>query len=470
METLVRALGKTPPGGLPTVSITSVQLRPDRCGPGALFLPVQASLPASLEAQAIAMAAQRGASAAFTNLRELPFRSPIPVMHAGPTIDVLAALARQARSEYRGRLVAITGSVGKTTTKDLTHHVLSFAGSTHKMSGNFNTLPGVCHAMINRPLASRFGVMELAATQPGHMMKARIVRPHVGVVTNTGVSHLQNFGTASDVRREKLSLFDHLNGEGTAIVHRSVLAADDAGDRLIRAKNLARLIVVGDSPDDDVYLCDTTFDGAATEGSMSILGRRYRFRLNLPARHFAENAMFAMAVAAALGLDVEGLIPALATAPTTIRRFQRYRVTIPGGSIELIDDAYNAAPASVAAMLDSFARRIAARKVLVLGDMLELGSESARSHEEVAPQIVDAGIGLVVTIGDLARLAAPRDIDTAHFTDAASAAAALPSLLRPNDLVAVKASNAVGLGAAVVAILRMGGASHAGAWRIEDEG
>jgi UDP-N-acetylmuramoyl-tripeptide--D-alanyl-D-alanine ligase len=203
---------------------------------------------------------------------------------------------------------------------------------------------------------------------------------------------------------------------------------------------------------------------------MSVLGRRYKFRLNLPARHFAENAMFAMAVAAALGLDVERLIPTLATAPTTSRRFQRYRVTVAGGSIELVDDAYNAAPASVAAMLDSFARRIAARKVLVLGDMLELGSESARSHEEVAPQIVDAGIGLVVAVGDLARLAAPGEIESVHFTDAASAAAALPSLLRPNDLVAVKASNAVGLSAAVVAILRMGGASHAGTWRIEDEG
>jgi UDP-N-acetylmuramoyl-tripeptide--D-alanyl-D-alanine ligase len=376
-------------------------------------------------------------------------------MHAGPTRDVLVALARHARSEFRGSVVAITGSVGKTTTKDLTHHVLSHAGPADKTIGNRNSLAGACNAIINRPLASRFTVMELAATQPGDLMMARVVRPHVGVVTNVGISHAQSFSSVGGILREKVSLFDHLEGEGAAIVHRSVLAADDAGERLIRAKNLACLIVVGDSPDDDVHLCDTTFDGTATEGTMSVLGRRYKFRLILPARHFAENAMFAMAVAAALGLDVERLIPTLATAPTTSRRFQRYRVTIPGGSIELIDDAYNAAPASVAAMLDSLGRRVADRKVLVLGDMLELGDESPRFHREIAPLIAHAGVDLLVTVGDLARLAAPREIETVAFADAAAAAAALPSLVRPNDLVAVKASNAVGLGQAVAAILRM---------------
>lgn len=200
---------------------------------------------------------------------------------------------------------------------------------------------------------------------------------------------------------------------------------------------------------------------------MSVLGRRHRFRLNLPARHFANTAMFAMAVAGALGLDIERLIPRLATAPISPRRFQRYRVALPGGSIELIDDAYNAAPASVGALLDSLGQRRAGRKVLVLGDMLALGSDSVQFHQGILPLISGAGVDLLVTVGDLARQAVPDGIEAVQFADAVSAAAALPALLRPNDIVAVKGSHDVGLGAVVNAVLRIGSASHAGAWRID---
>jgi UDP-N-acetylmuramoyl-tripeptide--D-alanyl-D-alanine ligase len=471
METLYRALGKSPPDALPPIAITSVQLVPARCGPGALYIPVQEFRPPALEANAIEAAIRNGAVAAFTNLQSWPHRPPAPIIHAGATVRVLAALAKHARSEYRGKVVAITGSVGKTTTKDLTHHVLSSAGPAFRTFGNLNKLSAILQAMINRPLDSRFSVVEVAATRPGHLYKAHFVRPHVGVVTNVGVTHLQNFKSAADLFREKLSLFDHLEGERIGIVHRSVLDADDAHERLLASKQLSRLLTVGGDKDDDVRLEDAEFDGAASSGTMSILGVRHRFRLPLPAPHFVDNAMFAMAVAAALELDVETLIEALATTAPTDRRFQRYHVAIEGGAIELIDDAYNAAPASVAAMLDALAKRSApGRKILVLGDMLELGNDSARLHEDIAPLVENAGVDLLVTVGELARRAAAATLATASFPDAAATAAAVPSLLMPGDLVAVKGSNDVGLAKVVAAIQAIGVSEPAMAWRIEEEG
>ena len=449
---------------------SSVQIDPDECVPGALYVAILWDLAGRPEADAIKTAVGNGAVAVFTNLSRLPFALPVPVIHAGPTNRVLAALALAARAEYTGRVVAVTGSVGKTTTRELIHHVLSRSGLSYRTPRNRNGFGGICQTIINRPLGSRFTVMELATSRPGNLRHARFVRPHVGVVTNVGVSHLENYGSPGAILREKVSLFDHLEGERVGIVHRSVLDADDAGERLIRSKQLSRLLTVGADSDNDIHLSDVAFDGTGTRGTMSIRGRAYRFSLSLPGRHFVDNAMCAMAVACALGLDIGVSVEALATATPADRRFQRYKIAVDGGAIELIDDAFNAAPASVAALLATLAERRAKRVVLVFGDMLELGADSARRHRDIAPLIENAGVDFLVTVGAFARLANPGSIETVHFVHADAAAAAIPALLRPQDLIAVKASSAIGLVKVVSAIRRMGDSVLASAWRIEDEG
>jgi UDP-N-acetylmuramoyl-tripeptide--D-alanyl-D-alanine ligase len=377
-------------------------------------------------------------------------------------------LAEYARANYQGKVIAITGSVGKTTTKDMVHHVLSHAGLCFKSSRTSNAVGGICEAVINRPLSSKFTVVEVGAMQAGHMQTARLARPHVGVVTNVGVSHLQNYSHPDDILREKISLFDQLEGERLGVVHRSVLDADAARARLIPSKKLARLVTVGDQPDNDVFVTEATFDGAATEGTMSVFGTAYRFRLPLPARHFVENAMLAIGVASILDLDLDPLIASLATVAPTPRRFMRYRVATAHGMLELIDDSYNAAPDSVTALLDTLKQRAARRKVFVFGDMLELGGETQRFHQELAPEIRRAGIDLVVTVGTFARLAA-EGADAMNYADAQSASAAVVSLLRPGDLVAVKASRRIGLDKVVAAIQFAGDSTPAGSWRIEDD-
>jgi UDP-N-acetylmuramoyl-tripeptide--D-alanyl-D-alanine ligase len=450
-----------------------VKLIPDQCAPGSLFVPSGFELKLggfTSEEAALQAAIAHGASMVLTNLARLSFRPSVPVIHAPPTVAALVRMARFARADYRGKVIAITGSVGKTSTKDLVHHVLSHAGSSFKTPDNRNALGGVCEVTINRPAKSRFTVVEVGASEAGHTRHAAIARPHVGIITRVGSSHLQNYRHADDILREKIALFDHLEGERVGIVHKSVLDADDARDRLLRSKSLARLVAVSEGPDSDIFPLEAEFDGAVTVGMMSVLGKPHRFSLSLPARHFLETAMLAVGTATVLGLDVEALMPSLATAVPAKGRFMRYRITTVDGAIELLDDCYNAAPESVAALLGTLERRAARRKVLVLGDMLGLGSSSARLHEEIAPAVRRAGIGVLITVGELARLVGSGvDAETMHHADAAAASVAVPPLLRPGDLVAVKGSGAMRLDNVVEAIRSLGESAAATGWTLGQE-
>jgi UDP-N-acetylmuramoyl-tripeptide--D-alanyl-D-alanine ligase len=471
-ETLATALAWQAPLRLPPISITSVQVHTSACSPGALFVPLpfeRRKRGFSCEADSIAAAIDGGASLALTTDSHLPFRPRVPVLRvAPPLIGVLIRLAQYARVRYHGKVIAITGSVGKTTTKDLLHHVLCHAGASFKTPDNHNSIGGVCAVTINRPLNSQFTIVEVGAARAGHMQHAAIARPHIGIVSNVGTSHLSRYRNRQEMFREKISLFDHLEGDRIGIVHRSVLDEDDANERLIRSKRLSRLLTVGREPDNDVHIAEMTFDGIRTTGIVSVLGKPYRLVLPLPG-HFVDSAMLALAVGGVLGLDLAPLVDALATSAPSPRRCARYRITTRDGAVmELIDDSFNAAPVSVSALLQTLQLRSAARKVFVLGDMLGLGSEATRHHEALAPLIVRAGVDLLVTVGELARLAAANSIETMNFPDADAASRGLPALLKGGDLIAVKASVEVHLENVLLAILATGDSAPVLSWRIED--
>ncbi len=482
-KSIYEALGSPAPAGAPSFTIDAVRLNPDECSPGSLFVPCAYNLWRlgrwPNEEAAIMAAVRRGATAAFTNLphAHFPVAAPILRLAAGPdaapepTVGALVAMGRYARSQFDGTVVAITGSVGKTTTKDLVHHVLARQRSAFKTVGNRNSIAGICQTMANLPLDSDFCVVEVGATESGHMNHARVVRPQIAIVTNVGLSHVENYRGPDDVAREKLSLFDHLDGERVGLLHSSIIEKNEAWHALARGKNLSRLITVGFRPQDDIHVADLHFDGIASEGTISVFGHPYRFQLPLPGRHFVGSAMFAAGVASVAGLDMDIAMGALADAMPSAQRSERFRLAIPGGVVELIDDSFNAAPDSVTALLDAMGRRNAGRKVLIIGDMLELGSQSESSHAALAAPIGRAGIDLLMTVGDYAQLAG-RDMPTRarkHFPDAAAARAAVAGLLRPSDLVAVKGSSGVGLVKVVTAIRELGTCSPAGSWRIEQE-
>jgi UDP-N-acetylmuramoyl-tripeptide--D-alanyl-D-alanine ligase len=284
-----------------------------------------------------------------------------------------------------------------------------------------------------------------------------------------------NYSDPYEILREKVSLLDHLTGDRIAILNRAILDVDDSRERLVRAKPVANLITVGADRDSDVHLLELDAAAGAVRGVMSVFGTAHRFELPLAGKHFAENAMFAVATAHALGHDAASAVDALLTFVATDGRMTRWRIETGTAILELVDDSYNAAPKSVEGLLGFLAeRRNLGRKVLVLGDMRELGVAEEALHDALAPRVDQAGIDLLITVGALAaRIAdtvSPK-LETVRFETADQAAGIVPSLLQHGDLVAVKASRAVGLDKLVAEIKSSANSASLAppGWQIEDE-
>jgi UDP-N-acetylmuramoyl-tripeptide--D-alanyl-D-alanine ligase len=337
-----------------------------------------------------------------------------------------------------------------------------------------NAVLGVLLSLANLPPAAHFSTLEIAETVPGYVgWHAKRVRPDIGVLTNVGVSHQRNFRNPRAMLREMLSLFKHLTGERIAVVGRCVLDMDEEAAKLLAGCEIGRVVSVGTSRADTVRLCSVEALATRTECVIEIAGVQHPMVIGHPGAHFATNAAFAIAVVHALGMDVEAALLSLRSLPAPSRRAERFRVPVEGKVIELIDDAYNASPDSVHALLDLLrARREARRKVLVLGDMLELGPEEAMLHDGLSEGVLSSGISLLVTVGPLARRVADRldgEMETIRFDNAKEAAAALPGYLKAWDLVALKGSNGMMLHQVARAIAAGRGRRPGPDWTIEGE-
>jgi len=474
LNTLFDALGVSKPANLPHIPISDVQRNPSECSVGSLFIPNAFTLDKlgyKSEILAIKDAIANGAAAAITHQRKLPFRSATPIIRVKNSAKVLAMLSIYARRRFAGKVVAVTGSVGKTTTKDIVDQGLSKFGSSYKTDSNSNTLAGVCMTMINAPIDGDYLTLEIGAGEPGHLRHAGFVRPNIGIITNVWASsHLDKYQNKEALFREKVSLFDHLVGPRIGIIHENVRDVDRKAGGVIAGKQLGRLITVGDTPDSDIYCENTHFDGIKSTGVMRVCATRYPFELDLAGAHFIDSAMFAAATAVALDQDVSQMIASIAKPEITGRRLERYRIALPDGEIELIDDSYNASPVSVRALIKTFSLRQAPRKVLIWGDMKGLGDRTAFYHSQIASMIDPDGIDLVLTVGDETEKAFRRHHfpNRQHFSDHEALAPAIPELIQAGDLIAAKGSGRLKLTEIADRIKQLGPSTAAGSWRITD--
>lgn len=385
----------------------------------------------------------------------------------------MRSLARAARSRFAGECFAVTGSVGKTTVKEMIGTVLSACIPTVVARGNLNLENGILATLASTPSIAGAVIVEVSTIMPGAIRKrAREVRPTVGIVTNVGVSHGGRFEHPGELVAEKLSLLDCVQPGGVAVVGESVLDRDEQG-LIARKNNIDRVLVVGASPRCDVRLLETSVSAASTTALIEIEGRKCSVFIPLAGAHFADAAAFALASAHLLGADMDTAGAALASHQANRRRSTRWSVALGGGKqVELIDDSYNAAPVSVSALLDSVAvRNGARRRVLVLGDMLELGGDAAQHHVDLRDKIEASGIDVLLTVGALAALAGkglPKAVKHIAFENSTEVAAAIPGLLQDGDLVAVKGSNGVKLDKVSQVLVGKGrGASVSPFWTIE---
>ena len=356
--------------------------------------------------------------------------------------DTLAALNRLggfARARFTGTLVAVTGSVGKTTTKEMLRTILASLGHVHAAEASYNNHWGVPLTLARLPADADSCVIEIGMNHAGEIAPlARLARPLVAVVTAVEAAHIGHLGSIEAIADEKISILQGLLPGGTA-----VLPGDSPLlERLREAAGAVRVLTFGSAEEADGRLVEAAADAKGTDVTADILGRSLCFRLGAPGRHMAMNATAALLAAAAMGADVGSGAEALAGFSPVAGRGVRRMVRVPGGEALLLDESYNASRASVRAALAVLALQPAERRIAVLGDMLELGSAGPDEHAALAGDVV-SGADLLFTSGSLmARLheAVPPALRGAHADSAAALAPLVVAALRPGDAVLVKGS------------------------------
>jgi UDP-N-acetylmuramoyl-tripeptide--D-alanyl-D-alanine ligase len=350
------------------------------------------------------------------------------VLVAEDPLAALQALARAWRRELGARVVAITGSTGKTSTKDILAAVLGAAMVTVASRGNLNTEIGLPLSVLAAPRGTEALVLELAMRGPGQIaLLAGICEPDVGVIVNVGPAHLELLGSLEAIAAAKAELLAALAPGATAVV--------PAGEPLLEPYLRLDLDVVRFGAGGDVTLRSAGAAGV----EIAVRGETLALEPGFRSQHLLGDLLAAVGAARALGVTPRGRLEVSFSAG------RGERIELPGG-VTVVDDCYNANPMSMRAALEELHQTAPGRRVAVLGDMLELGPEEPRFHRELGVQATAAGVDLLVTVGDRAALAAEGfAAEHRHARDAGEAARLVPGLLRDGDTVLIKASRGVGL-------------------------
>ena len=388
-----------------------------------------------------------------------------PGLVSTDTPDAMEKLATAARDRSRAKIAAITGSVGKTGTKEALAHVLSAQGETGYSKSSLNNHWGVPLSVARLPASARFGVFEIGMNHPGEITPlVGLVRPHVAVITAIASAHREFFDSVEDIARAKGEIFSSLDG-GTAIINRDSeffpLLADMAQDA-----GANDIVSFGRHAEADMRLIECLSDATGNAIDARWRGDAISYRVDQPGVHWAYNSLAVLATADALGADMKKAAADLATLPALPGRGAVHVIPWGDGTIRLIDDCYNANPESMSAALKTLGHMQpdGGRRVAIIGDMLELGDTSRTAHAGLKDHIEKNDIDAVFMAGpEMSALADVLDADRIGAT-ADSAAALLPAVLsglRAGDVVTVKASNGTGLGRIVAALIDSETVSHA---------
>ena len=359
-----------------------------------------------------------------------------PVVIVDDTLTGLQALAGAGRARFGGKTIAVTGSVGKTTTKEMLRTILGAFGPAHAAAASHNNHWGVPLTLARLPKDAIACVVEIGMNHAGEIAPlARLARPDAGIITGIEPTHIGHLGSLAAIADEKASLFDGMTA-GFAILP----AGSPLFDRL-RARARALTVVTFGAGGDAVARA-VTADENGSEIDADILGTRIRYRLGAPGPHMVADSLAALAAIAALGFDPAAGAAALAGFAPMAGRGARRPIRLPGGRALLLDESYNASGASVRAALHVLKLQPARRRIAVLGDMLELGEAGPAEHAALAPDVA-AGADLLFACGPLMRNlydAVPAQNRAALAASSADLAPVVAAALADGDAVLVKGS------------------------------
>ena len=418
----------------------------------------------------VAQALARGAAAALVSRVPEGLSSGAPLLVVTDVLQALEDLGRAARARAKARVVGVTGSVGKTSTKEMLRVVLGGQGRVHAAEASYNNHWGVPLTLARMPRDADFAVIEIGMNHPGEIAPlSRLARPHVVMITTVAPAHLEAFDSIEGIAHEKAAIIDGLEPGGTA-----VLPADLAVSPILLAKAAAhgaRVLTFGESAGADYRLGQVQIGDAATVVQASRAGQPVLYKVMSPGRHFAANGLGALAVADALGLDPVIAATDLGRWMPPAGRGTRERIVldvVEETAFDLIDDAFNANPASMRASLevliaatpeDGIGSRAKGRRIAVLGDMLELGPTEAALHAAIADTPGLAAIDVIHCVGPRMKTlytALPRGQRGDWVEAAAELAPRARSLIDAGDIVLVKGSKSIKVSLVVDALRKLG--------------
>jgi UDP-N-acetylmuramoyl-tripeptide--D-alanyl-D-alanine ligase len=451
LEEILTATGGRPAGDIPA-EITGVSIDSRDIAQGELFVAIKGDRFDGHDFVGAALA--RGAAAALASEGKASGERLIVVPDA---LQGLVDLARHARARCGAQIVAVTGSAGKTTTKEMIRTVLGAAGPTHASIQSFNNHWGVPLTIARLPADAWFGIFEIGMNHAGEITPlTKLVRPQVAVITNVAAAHLEFFDSVAGIARAKAEIFAGLEPGGTAILNTDHDQLDVLLDEAARA-GVSSIVSYGFAEGADWQLLSAEPTLTGTHVAVRHSGREFEFDIPVEGRHMAANAVAALAVADRFGVPRDVATAAVAAFEAPEGRGAIVRLGNSGKPLLLIDQSYNANSASMAAAMDVFSRALPSggEKVLVLGDMLELGAEGPRLHAELEPAVMATGATRIFLVGSAISALADalgRDRVTGYAPSVDDIAGDILASLAYGDAVMVKGSKGVRLAGLVKSI------------------
>ncbi|ESY40989.1 UDP-N-acetylmuramoylalanyl-D-glutamyl-2,6-diaminopimelate--D-alanyl-D-alanine ligase [Mesorhizobium sp. RSR380A] len=457
-EALVDAMGGRPLGPMPE-GISGISIDSRSLQPGDAFFAIKGE---AMDGHDFATAAiKAGAGVLIVAEGKLPslgrLTAPMIVVQ-----DVLAALEKlgvAARARSSAKIIAVTGSAGKTTTKEALRHVLSAVGTVHASAQSFNNHWGVPLTLARMPGDCDYAVFEIGMNHPGEIRPlVKMVRPDVAIVTMIAAAHLGFFRNLDEIAKAKAEIFEGIEPGGAALLNR-----DDARwkllDKMARAAGVEHVFGFGENARSTYKLTKCELHADHSDITARIGGQDVTVRIGAPGRHMVQNVLAVLGAAHLVEADIGKVALALADLSAERGRGKRHMLRHPKGPITLIDESYNANPASMAAamaLLNATPVTGEGRRIAVLGDMLELGDHSAKLHAALAELIVGTGTNTVFLGGPEMRALAdilPDEIKTEYRAGAEELKPLLLSTLKAGDVVMIKSSKGIGFSKLVEALL-----------------
>jgi UDP-N-acetylmuramoyl-tripeptide--D-alanyl-D-alanine ligase len=443
--------------GVPDTVVTGLSIDTRSLGKGEGFVAIRGP---NRDGHAfVAAALDQGAACAIVDT-SFPPGDEERLVRVDDTLESLNGLGRAGRARAKDTvIIAVTGSVGKTGTKEALKLALAPSGSVHASVKSFNNHWGVPLSLANMPRATHFGIFEIGMNHAGEIDSlTRLVRPQIAIVTTVAPVHLGFFRSVEEIADAKAEIFRGLEPAGAAVLNR-----DNPHYERLKAHALehgARIVSFGEAKDADARLLEVDLQPDGSKVRADILGETVIYRLGAPGRHVVQNSLAVLAAAQVAGGDLHAAAKALEELHAQAGRGARNLIEIEGGRIAIIDEAYNANPASMRAALATLGltpRSAFKRRVAVLGDMLELGPDGPKLHRDLAECIDEAGVDIVFACGELmASLfeALPPERRGAYAKTAEELAPKLVDAVGPGDAIMVKGSLGSRMGPIVEALKR----------------